>query len=119
MQMLDAGVMPHYLALTTAAYLSCIAPLHGFDPGIHAREMQDPARQSLENLAAGSATGAELAGKVIGQLHLLGDELANRHEFIHRTGELIDIIHQQGPLAAARAAADSTALLTAQTRSIQ
>ena len=47
LQMLDAGVMPHYLALTTAAYLSCIAPLDGFDPGVHAHEMQDPARESL------------------------------------------------------------------------
>ena len=119
LQMLDGGAMPHYLALTAAAYLSCIAPLHGFDPGIHAREMQDPARDSLQRLAAGSATGNEFAGKVIGQLHLLGDELATRNDFILRIGEFVDIIHQQGPLAAARAAAESTALLPAQTRSIQ
>ncbi len=102
LQMLDAGVMPHYLALTTAAYLSCIAPLHGFDPGIHAHEMQDPARESLQRLAAGSASGRELAGKVLGQLHLLGDELATRDDFIHRTGELIDIIRQQDPRPPAR-----------------
>lgn len=119
LQMLDAGIMPHHLALTTAAYLSCIAPLPGFDPGIHAREMQDPARESLQKLASGSVSGRELAGKVIGQLHLLGDELATRDDFIHRTGELIDIIHHHGPLAAARAAADSTALLPAQSRSIR
>ena len=119
LQMLDGGVMPHYLALTTAAYLSCIAPLHGFDPGIHAREMQDPARESLQRLAAGSASGRELAAKVLGQLHLLGDELATRDDFVRRTGELIDIIHQQGPLAAARAAAESTDLLPAQSRSIR
>jgi fructuronate reductase len=119
LQLLDRGVMPHYLALTTAAYLSCIAPLHGFNPGVHAHEMQDPARESLQSLAAGSASGGELAGKVIGQLHLLGDELATREAFIHRTGELIDIIHQQGPMAAAQAAAEPTALLPAQSRSIQ
>ncbi|MGY2746967.1 mannitol dehydrogenase family protein [Arthrobacter sp. UYCu723] len=119
LQLLDGGVMPHYLALTTAAYLSCIAPLHGFNPGIHAHEMQDSARESLQSLAAGSASGRELARMVIGQLHLLGDELATRDAFIHRTGELIDIIHQQGPMAAAQAAAGSTALLPAQSRSIQ
>lgn len=118
LQMLDAGAMPHYLALTTAAYLSCIAPLDGFDPGVHAHEMQDPATESLQRLAAGSASGRELAEKVIGQLHLLGDELATRDDFIHRTGELIDIIHQHGPQAAASAAAESTALLPAQSRSI-
>ncbi|MEV7132277.1 mannitol dehydrogenase family protein [Arthrobacter sp. NPDC093128] len=118
LQMLDAGVMPHYLALTTAAYLSCIAPLDGFDPGVHAHEMQDPAREPLQRLAAGSASGRELAEKVIGQLHLLGDELATRDDFIHRTGELIDIIHQHGPQAAASAAAGSAALLPAQSRSI-
>jgi fructuronate reductase len=118
LQMLNGGVMPQYLALTTAAYLSCIAPLDGFDPGIHAHEMQDPARESLKHLAAGSASGRELAEKVIGQLHLLGDELATHDDFIHRTGELIDVIHQHGPQAAASAAAESTALLPAQSRSI-
>jgi fructuronate reductase len=119
LEMLDAGHMPHHLALTAAAYLSCIAPLHGFDPGIQALQMQDPAREELQALAAGSVSGQELAGKVIGGLHLLGDGLAAREDFIHRTGELIDIIHQQGPLAAARAAAGSAALLPVQSRSIR
>lgn len=119
LELLDGGVMPHYLALTAAAYLSCIAPLQGFNPGIHAQEMQDPARESLQSLAAASASGRELAGKVIGQLRLLGDELATREVFIHRTGELIDLIHQHGPMAAAHAAAEPTTLLPVQSRSIQ
>lgn len=119
LEMLDAGAVPHYLALTTAAYLSCIAPLQGFDPGNHANEMQDPARETLQKLAAGSTSGRDLAAKVLGEHHLLGDELAMREDFIDRTGELIDIIHRQGPLAAAQAAAESTSLLPAQTRSIR
>ena len=44
LQMLDDGRMPQLLALTTAAYLSCIAPLAGFDPGTQAHAMEDPAR---------------------------------------------------------------------------
>lgn len=118
LEMLDAGAMPHYLALTTAAYLSCIAPLQGFDPGNHANEMQDPARETLQELAARSSSGRDLAAKVLGEHHLLGDELAVREDFIDRTGELIELIHQQGPLAAAHAAAEPTSLLPAQTRSI-
>ncbi|WP_284755593.1 mannitol dehydrogenase family protein [Arthrobacter sp. efr-133-R2A-120] len=119
LEMLDAGAMPHYLALTVAAYLSCIAPLQGFEPGNHAKEMQDPARGTLQELAKGSGSGRELAAKVLGEHHLLGDELSTRESFIRRTGEFIDIIHRQGPLAAANAAAEPPSLLPAQTRSIR
>ncbi|MDQ0801379.1 mannitol dehydrogenase family protein [Arthrobacter sp. SLBN-112] len=100
LQMLDDGGMPHLLALTTAAYLACIAPLPGFDPGPHAHAMEDPARGLLAGLAAGSRSGHDLARKVIGDHHLLGEELAGRDGFILRTGEFIDIIHTAGPLAA-------------------
>lgn len=102
MQLLEAGVVPQYLALTVAAYLSCIAPLGGFDPGVHAAEMADPARASLALLASECATGLELAQKVIGTNHLLGEELATSDAFIDRVGELIDVIHRHGPEAAAR-----------------
>jgi fructuronate reductase len=100
LQMLDAGRMPHLLALTTAAYLSCIAPLDGFDPGAQAAAMEDPARRLLSGLAARSRSGKELAEKVIADHHVLGEELADRAEFIERTGELIDTLHSHGPLAA-------------------
>ena len=42
-----AGRMPHHLALTVAAYLCCLAPPAGFDPGPHAAAMADPARARL------------------------------------------------------------------------
>ncbi|MFC9353467.1 mannitol dehydrogenase family protein [Arthrobacter sp. NPDC057013] len=100
LQMLDDGRTPQLLALTTAAYLACIAPLPGFDPGPQAHAMEDPARGLLAGLAAASRSGQDLARKVLGDHHLLGDELAERHEFIARTGEFIDIIHSAGPLAA-------------------
>jgi fructuronate reductase len=106
LQMLDDGRMPQLLALTTAAYLSCIAPLSGFNPGTQAEAMEDPARALLAGLAGRSRSGQELAGMVLGDHHLLGEELAERTEFIERTGQLIDIIHSSGPLAAIADASD-------------
>jgi fructuronate reductase len=117
LQMLDDGRMPQLLALTTAAYLSCIAPLAGFRPGPQAEAMEDPARGLLSGLAAGARSGRELAGKVLGDHHLLGEELAERAEFIDRTGEFIDIIRSAGPLAAIAEASARSALSTATTRS--
>lgn len=114
LQMLDDGKMPQLLALTTAAYLASIAPLPGFDPGPQAHAMQDPARELLARLAAESRSGADLARKVLGDHHLLGEELAERDDFTARTGEFIDIIHTAGPLAAL-AEANSTLQTTRST----
>lgn len=100
LQLLANGDMPQMLALTTAAYLTCIAPLNGFDPGPQAAAMEDPARGLLSTLAAQSRTGQELAQRVLAEHHLLGDELAGRADFITRTGELIDTLHAHGPIAA-------------------
>ncbi|MFC9351672.1 mannitol dehydrogenase family protein [Arthrobacter sp. NPDC057013] len=100
LQILDDGRMPQLLALTTAAYLACIAPLPGFDPGPQAHAMDDPARGLLAGLASASRSGADLAQKVLGDHHLLGEELAERDDFILRTGDFIDILHSAGPRAA-------------------
>lgn len=100
LQLMANGEMPHLLALTTAAYLTCIAPLNGFDPGPQAAAMEDPARGLLSTLAAQSRSGQELAQRVLAEHHLLGDELAGQADFIKRTGELIDTLHAHGPIAA-------------------
>ncbi|GGI01278.1 mannitol dehydrogenase family protein [Arthrobacter liuii] len=112
LKMLDEGRTPQLLALTTAAYLACIAPLPGFDPGPQAHAMEDPARGLLADLAGGSRSGADLAGKVLDDYHLLGEALAERGEFIARTGEFIDIIHSAGPVAAIAAANSSLSSAT-------
>ena len=44
-----------------------------------------------------SRSGQELAERVLGDHHLLGEELAERTEYIERTGQLIDTIHSSGP----------------------
>ncbi|WP_422933262.1 mannitol dehydrogenase family protein [Sinomonas sp. P47F7] len=103
---LDAGRMPHFLALTAAAYLACLAPLPGFDPGPHASAMVDPARGALAQAAERSSSPVDLARRVLGEQHLLGEELAGRDAFIERTGELLDVIRAHGaPAAAAEAGA--------------
>lgn len=109
LRMLDNGQMPHLLALTVAAYLSCIAPLKGSDPGAQAQAMQDPARTLLTGLAARARSGQQLSDMVLGEHHLLGVELAERTDFTRRTGQLIDVIQASGPLAAITEAMDTEA----------
>ena len=58
------------------------------------------ARAVLAGLAEQSRSGHELARKVLGDHHLLGEALAGRDDFIGRTGQYIDIIRSAGPLAA-------------------
>lgn len=97
---LSAGRMPHLIALTVAGYLSCIAPLPGFDPGAHAGAMKDPAQKSLAELAAKSASGRELALRVIAERRLFGQGLAEETAFIDRVGDLVDMIARHGVDAA-------------------
>jgi fructuronate reductase len=108
LKLLNEGRMPQFLALTTAAYLSCVAPLNGFIPGPPADAMEDPARGLLSGLAALSRSGGELAARVLEEHHLLGEDLAEHTAFIERTGELIDSIHSRGPLAAIVEACETT-----------
>lgn len=105
---LDNGGMPHMIALTVAGYLSCIAPLAGFDPGPHARAMTDAARGRLAGLAATSRDGRDLAHRTIADLHLFGQELAERPAFIDRVGELVDTIVRHGSDAAIRECLSAT-----------
>jgi fructuronate reductase len=94
------GEMPQLMALTVAAYLCCLAPLDGFDPGPYAREMRDNAREWLTALAAQAVSGLDLSRRALADHRLLGDELAGCEAFIDRTGELVDVIRQHGPQAA-------------------
>ncbi|KQM16688.1 fructuronate reductase [Plantibacter sp. Leaf171] len=116
---LDSGSTPHLIALTVAAYLSCIAPMPGFDPGPHARAMVDPAREELARLADASTDGAQLAHRVIAGLHLFGQELAERPAFIARVGELIDTIARHGVDAAIQDSVAATARPTTTTGALR
>lgn len=94
--MLRQGRMPHLIALTVAGYLSCLAPLDGFDPGAHASSMTDPVRERLAAYSVTARNGSELARHVVGELQLFGAELAQETAFAARIGELVDIIRRHG-----------------------
>ncbi|MEU6259411.1 mannitol dehydrogenase family protein [Streptomyces sp. NPDC047043] len=112
---LRGGRMPHHLALTVAAYLCCMAPPTGFDPGPHAAAMTDPARDRLRRTAERALSTSEFVTRVI-DAGLLGDGLAEFPEFTERVAEFIGVLARHGTAAAAGAAAeaaDSEPLLAA------
>ena len=108
--------MPHLIALTVASYLSCLAPLPGFQPGRFADAMTDAARPRLAEAAAGARNGEGVADAAIAGLQLFGEELAGRPAFITRVGELIDTITGGGVEAAV---ADSVAAAQAEASGIR
>ena len=113
---LENGTMPHLIALTVASYLSCLAPLPGFQPGRFADAMTDAARPRLAEAAAGARNGEGVADAAIAGLQLFGEELAGRPAFITRVGELIDTITGGGVEAAV---ADSVAAAQAEASGIR
>lgn len=94
LQAFERGAFPHLIALTVAAYLACIAPPAGFDPGPHAAAMADPARERLS--AVTTRGGRDLAARAIVDLQLFGEELAHRSGFVDRVGDLLDTIVSRG-----------------------
>jgi fructuronate reductase len=103
LRLLGQGVMPEHLALTVAAWLCCVVPMPGFDPGPHAHAMVDPARDRLGALADGKPQ--ELVRKACAQV--FPTELAQSNEFVQRVAEYVAVIRTDGVRAAARQAARS------------
>ena len=104
---LNHGRMPHHLALTLAAYLTCLAPPSGFDPGPHAAAMSDPARPGLVALESKNP-GSTSFVKAVLDTGLLGQDLAQHPEFIARSAEFREILTRYGPAAAAAEAAQAS-----------
>lgn len=96
---LAAGHMPHHLALTVAAYLCCVAPPSGFDPGPIAGEIRDQAQDQLHRLRA--AAGDPEFTQAVFDTGLFGAELADSGDFVTRVAEFSSIIIRHGPEAAA------------------
>lgn len=100
------GRMPHHLALTFAAFLTCLAPPAGYDPGTQAAAMSDPARADLVALQRDNPGSAAFVQSVL-DAGLLGQEMAGHTEFRARVAEFRDIITRRGPAAAAAEAAQA------------
>lgn len=100
LRLLDRGVMPQHLALTIAAWLCCVVPMPGFDPGPHAHAMVDPARERLSTLTGSTQERIRLACEQV-----FPTELAQSNEFVQRVAEYVAVIITDGVRAAAREAA--------------
>lgn len=96
LQFLERGEMPHLLALTIAAYSSCIAPIAGFDPGESATQMSDPARPLLNTLAASATSGQQMASALFKQGGVFPPSLGAQTDFVTRVGDFIDVIRLDG-----------------------
>ncbi|MDI9974180.1 mannitol dehydrogenase family protein [Rhodococcus sp. IEGM 1307] len=103
---LGRGTVPQYLSLTVAAYLCCIAPPPGFDPGPHARSMTDPARPRLAGMADNAASTTEFVRSVFVDGGLFPSTLASHTDFVSRIADFVDIIVRHGPAVAAGEASD-------------
>ncbi|MCS3494523.1 fructuronate reductase [Arthrobacter sp. JUb119] len=107
-QLRENGQSRELLALTVSGYLSCVSPLPGFDPGEHARAMQDPLREVLRERTAAASNGTELAHIALAELRFLGDDVAEDQEFIARVGRYVDLLHSSGPREALSEAMNTT-----------
>ncbi|MFC7326261.1 mannitol dehydrogenase family protein [Marinactinospora rubrisoli] len=107
------GRIPQHLALTVAAYLCCLAPRPGADPGPHAATMSDPARDRLAERSARTASTRAFVAGVLAEDHLLTPDVGADSAFVHRVAELVDVITAHGPEAAAAEAAAGAATATA------
>lgn len=100
----ERGIVPQQLALLVAAWLACLAPLQGFDPGPYAQQMADPRRQLLAQLAVNASSGTDLAHALFHDTDIFSPTLAEHEAYVRRVGELLDIIIKHGVAAAAKAA---------------
>ena len=103
---LDRGRMPHLLALTVAAWLQGSS-----DPDaiVASERPRDPAAGRVAELGREHSVPADLARAVLIDAALLGATVAERPEFAVRVGELLAVLRDHGPDAAAREAVSSTA----------
>lgn len=103
LRMLERGEMPHEMALTAAAWICCVAPPTGFDPGPVAAAMEEPAREGLARATAGTADVAHHVSAIFGA-GFFPEDLAAESGFVDRVAELATVIVGSGVRAAAREA---------------
>ena len=94
--------IPQYIALTIAAWLACIAPLAGFEPGKYADAMKDPAKENLVGYAASSTSPSDFVRWVFTGAGIFAPELATLSEFHNQISIYLDLIMREGIEAASK-----------------
>ncbi|QOR45931.1 mannitol dehydrogenase family protein [Trueperella pecoris] len=100
LRLLRMGKMPEQMALLVAAWIACVCPPAGFEPGEIARAMVEPKRDFLREATAGVDLPTEHAHAVLTS-GLFPQELAEHDAFVARVGELLELIVNDGVRAAA------------------
>jgi len=100
LRLLRQGCTPQQLALTVAAWIACVAPPDGFDPGPIAAQIDEPHRAALARATAGTTT---LAGHVEAIMTggFFPTALAEERRFTDRVTQLLDVIVRHGIRTAA------------------
>lgn len=99
------GVMPEHICLTVAGFLACLASLDGYEPGLFARAMVDPAKDRLAALSARCSTAKELAWAVFSRGDIFAPVLTQQPGFVDSVGEYLELIMCGGVRTAAAEAA--------------
>ena len=112
LRLLHQGRTPHQLALTVAAWIACVVPPAGFDPGPIAAQMDEPRRADLARATAGTTTlAAHVEAIMTGGF--FPTALAEQRRFTDRVTELLDTVVRHGVRTAAADALASRDPLTA------
>lgn len=101
--LLEQGRMPQQLALTVAAWICCVCPPPGFEPGPVARAMVEPKIDALTEATAGAT---DVRGHVSAILDggFLPDALVAHADFVERVVHFAEVIVTDGVRAAAEEA---------------
>lgn len=106
-RLLKMGQTPQLMSLLVAAWIACVCPPTGFNPGAIADAMVEPKREFLQQVTATAHSPAQHATAVLNS-GIFPQELVGYTTFNERVGELLELIVTKGVRAAAAAAlADS------------
>lgn len=105
LRLLKQAVMPQQMALTVAAWMVCICPPRGFDPGEIAEAMIEPQRERLAEVTRDCAD-VESHVRAIFAAGIFPDALADSEVFVRRVVELVELIVREGVRAAAASACE-------------
>ena len=98
------GKEPKVLALTVAAWLMCVAPLKGFNPGEIAEQMEDPSKDSLVLLSQTSKDLSDFVSRFFSESNVFPSELSTSRIFISLVENYAQLIYSSGVDEAIQAA---------------